>query len=259
MKREKTGLSVNINKIATLRNARGKNTPNLIRIAKIILQFEVKGLTVHPRPDERHIRRQDVFQIKKLLENYPHKEYNIEGYPGPDFLNLIEKIRPEQCTLVPDPPDVLTSNAGWDFVKHKALLKDTVRRLSGYNVRSSLFLDPLSMDAGQLSALGEIRPDRIEIYTESYAEWWKTPQEHSILSLYKKTVKNIHRLNIKVNAGHDLNQSNLFDLLKALPEIEEVSIGHALICEALEWGLISVLHRYLNIINQAHKVASQSS
>ena len=256
MKKEKTGLSVNINKMATLRNARGKNTPDLIRLAKIVLQFEVKGLTVHPRPDERHIRYQDVFQIKKLLENYPHKEYNIEGYPSTDFLNLIEKIRPHQCTLVPDPPHVLTSQAGWDFVKQKALLKNVTQRLSSYGVRSSLFLDPLSMDGEQFSALKEIHPDRIELYTESYADQWNTPQRDSILSLYKKTVKEALQMNIKINAGHDLNQDNLSHLLKALPEIEEVSIGHALICEALEQGLSLVLQRYLTLIDQAHKASS---
>lgn len=251
MKQEKTKLSVNINKVATLRNARGKNIPDLIHIAKIILQSNVHGITVHPRPDERHIHYKDIPELKALLENYPHKEYNIEGYPNSDFLNLIKKTKPQQCTLVPDPPDVLTSNAGWDFIKHKSLLKNVTQELKSYNIRVSLFLDPLSMDENQYSALNEIHPDRIELYTESYANGWNTDQQENILSLYKKSVVLVKDLNIQVNAGHDLNQDNLFDLLKAIPEIKELSIGQALIAEALEEGLSTVIKKYLDIIDKA--------
>lgn len=251
MKLDKTKLSVNVNKVATLRNARGKNVPDLLRIIKIILQLDVYGITVHPRPDERHIRYKDVPQIKTLLEKYPGKEYNIEGYPHPDFLNLVKKTQPQQCTLVPDPPDVLTSNAGWNFKENKNLLKNTVRELKSYNIRSSLFLDPLSMDKDQYSALEEIKPDRVEFYTESYADSWNTDQQENILSLYKKSAVKVNSLNIQINAGHDLNQNNLFDLLKTIPEIKEVSIGQALIAEALEDGLNIVIKKYLDIIDKA--------
>ena len=250
MKREKTKLSVNINKVATLRNARGKNTPDLTHITKIILNSEAHGITVHPRPDERHIHYEDVFQLKALLDNHP-QEYNIEGYPSSKFLNLIKQIKPQQCTLVPDPPDVLTSNAGWNFAKQKNLLKDVVKELKPYNIRLSLFLDPLSMNEKQYSVLGEIQPDRIELYTESYAESWNTNQEEKILSLYKQSSAKANSMNIEVNAGHDLNQKNLLNLLKAIPEIREVSIGQALISEALEDGLNAVIKKYLDIIDKA--------
>lgn len=248
---EKTKLSVNVNKIASLRNARGKNTPDLIHITKIILGTGVHGITVHPRPDERHIRFKDVFQLKTLLKNYPNKEFNVEGYPSNSFLKLMKEIQPQQCTLVPDPPEVLTSNAGWDFIKNKKLLKKAVEELKSLNIRTSLFLDPLSMNEKQYLALEEIQTDRIELYTESYANHWNKEQQENILSLYKTSALKAQSLNIQVNAGHDLNQKNLLDLLKALPEIKEVSIGQALIAEALEEGLNSVIQNYLNIIDKA--------
>ena len=251
MKLKKTKLSVNINKVASLRNARGKNTPDLIHIAKIILQSNANGLTVHPRPDERHIRYKDVFELKDLLKKYPDKEFNIEGFPTTPFLNLIKQIQPQQCTLVPDPPEVLTSNAGWNFIENKPLLKNTVKELKSYNIQTSLFLDPLSMDEKQFLTLEEIKPDCIELYTESYADNWNNNQSEKILSLYKETAVKAKELNIKVNAGHDLNQKNLFNLLKSIPEIQEVSIGQALIAEALEEGLIPVINKYLSIIDKA--------
>ena len=247
----KTRLSVNINKIATLRNARGKNIPDLIDMAEIILQTKAHGITVHPRPDERHIRYTDILNLKNLLDNYPEKEYNIEGYPGFEFLGLIKKTQPDQCTLVPDPPHVLTSNAGWNFKKNKDLLKTTVKELKAYPVRVSLFCDPLLMDETQWRILEEIQPDRVEIYTESYSEKWNTNQADGILSLYKNSVLKFKSMNIDVNAGHDLNQDNLFDLLKAIPQIREVSIGQALISEALKEGLNQVIKKYLNIIDKA--------
>ena len=248
---KKTKLSVNVNKVAGLRNARGKNTPDLISITKLILKTPVHGITVHPRPDERHIRETDVFDLKKLLEQYPEKEYNMEGYPSEKFLSLVKKIKPQQCTLVPDSPEVLTSNAGWDFFHNKKLLKKVVRDLKNLNIRSSLFMDPLSMDQKQWLTAREIEPDRLELYTESYAESWNKPDQKKLLSLYKKQALKALSLNIKVNAGHDLNQKNLFDLLKAIPEIKEVSIGQALIAEALEEGLPSVIKKYLSLIDKA--------
>ena len=251
IKSQKTKLSVNINKIATLRNARGQNIPDLIHIAKMILPLDIQGLTVHPRPDERHIRYADIPQLKDLLISWPAKELNIEGYPSARFLKLIKNSAPHQCSLVPDPPTALTSNAGWDFVKNKKLLKIAVKQLRTQNIRSSLFLDPLSMNEGQYSALKDIQPDRIELYTGVYAQSWDSPQKKKVLSLYKKSAVRAKELNIQINAGHDLNQKNLFDLLKALPEIREVSIGQALIAKALEEGLSAVIKKYLNIIDRA--------
>ena len=251
MNRKKTKLSVNVNKIATLRNARGKNIPDLIHISKIVLQSKAHGLTIHPRPDERHIRRADVFELKHLIKNYPEKEFNIEGYPSAKFIELVKQILPQQCTLVPDPPDALTSQAGWNFVQNKTLLKKINKELSSCNIRVSLFLDPLSMNEQEYKALKDIHPQRIEIYTEHYAESWNSPKKDEILSLYKQCACKVKDLNIQINAGHDLNQNNLLDLLKALPEIQEVSIGQALIAEALEEGLSSVIQKYLQIIDEA--------
>ena len=249
---QKTRLSVNINKIATLRNARGKDTPNLLYFARKALMTEAGGLTVHPRPDERHIRREDVFQLKKLLKDFPTKELNVEGFPSSAFLDLVEKVLPEQCTLVPDPPHVLTSNAGWDFLKHQSLLKSSVKRLGLKGLRLSLFLDPLVMDERQYQALEDIMPHRVELYTESYAESRSFPlRQRQILSLYRKCVTKVVALGIGINAGHDLNRENLLDLLKALPEIQEVSIGQALVSDALEMGFSSSIESYLRIIDQA--------
>ena len=244
-----TKLSVNINKIAALRNARGKNIPDLSYFAKIILKSQVIGLTVHPRPDERHIRYKDVEEIKKILKKYPKKELNIEGYPSSRFMNLVEKIKPNQCTLVPDPPHVITSNAGWDFVKNKTLLKQAVKKLKKYSIRSSLFLDPLKWNLKQYQALKNIAPDRIEFYTESYsASFSNKLKKKQVLSKYKKWLDPLEKAKIKINAGHDLNQENLADLIKALPEIKEVSIGQALIAESLEKGLTPTIKSYLKIL-----------
>lgn len=247
----KTKLSVNINKVATLRNARGKNTPDLIHIAKIILKSKAHGITVHPRPDERHIRYTDILQLKKLIKNYPDKELNIEGYPSTTFLQLVQNTKPHQCTLVPDPPEAQTSNAGWDFVSNKNILKTAVHKLQLCNIRTSLFLDPMVMNENQYSALKSISSDGIEFYTESYAKSWNSSKQENILSQYKQSALKIIDLGLYLNAGHDLNQSNLFDLLKTIPELREVSIGQALIAEALEEGISTVIQKYLNIIDWA--------
>ena len=245
MKLEKTKLSVNINKIAGLRNARGKNTPDLIYFAKIILQSKACGLTAHPRPDERHIRYTDIWELSRFLKNYPSKEFNIEGYPSNKFIQLIKQVQPQQCTLVPDPPEVLTSNAGWNFVKCKALLKSAVQELKSPQTRLSLFLDPFTMSVEQYKALEEIAPNRIELYTEAYAE---NEKNQNILTQYKNAADQVKKLNIEVNAGHDLSQKNLFRLLKAIPQIKEVSIGQALISEALEEGILTTINKYIEII-----------
>ena len=249
---EKTKLSVNINKIATLRNARGKNTPDLIHFSKIILKTKACGLTAHPRPDERHIRYTDVFDLKKLLKNYPDKEFNIEGYPSDKFIELIKQIKPQQCTLVPDTPEVLTSNAGWNFIKHKSLLKTITQQLKSSQIRVSLFLDPFIMDKTQYTALQNIAPDRIELYTENYAENYRN---QSILNQYKQCAHQVNQLNIQVNAGHDLNQKNLSGFLKTIPQIKEVSIGQALIAEALEEGILTTINKYIKIIDTVFEIS----
>ena len=253
MSLEKTKLSVNINKIATLRNARGKNTPDLIYFAKIILNSEACGLTVHPRPDERHIRRTDVLEINRLLKNYPNKELNIEAYPSDKSIKLIKQAGPQQCCLVPDPPTALTSNAGWDFIKNKSLLKATVQELKSSQICTSLFLDPFIMSADQYKALDEIAPDRIELYTETYAD---NNENQDILNQYKKCAEQVNQLNIQINAGHDLNQKNLLKLLKTIPQIKEVSIGQALIAEALEEGILTTINKYIKIIDKAFAQSS---
>ena len=280
---KKTRLSVNINKIATLRNARGGNIPDLCYFAQKVLELGAGGITIHPRPDQRHIRYQDVWDIKKLMQKYPSKELNIEGYPSTKFIQLVQKIQPDQCTLVPDPPDVITSNAGWDFYKKQSLLKKTIQELRKIsiitasrrharleqaslqntrqelkrkNIRVSLFLDPLKMNSQQYQALkeiihGEISPDRVELYTEAYARHFRTNK--TVLAKYKACAQTLVKMGIGINAGHDLNQENLFPLLQAIPQIQEVSIGQALIAESLEHGLLKVIRSYLKIINTAYK------
>ena len=264
---KKTQLSVNINKIATLRNARGGNIPDLCYFAKIVLESKAGGITLHPRPDQRHIRYQDVWDIKKLIKKYPSKELNIEGYPSTQFIKLVKSVKPHQCTLVPDSPHVLTSNAGWDFYKNQSLLKHTSQELKKNSIRVSLFLDPLKMNTQQYRSLKEITTgemahgkvshrqifaDRIELYTESYAK--NFPINKSVLNKYKACAQKLKKMGIGINAGHDLNQENLLPLLKAIPQIQEVSIGQALISEALEHGLLKVIRAYLKIINTASSI-----
>ena len=244
-----TKLSVNINKIATLRNARGKNIPDLLEMTKIILESGAHGITIHPRPDQRHIRYKDIPQLKRLMEKYPKVEFNIEGYPSKYFLKLIQDYQPHQCTLVPDPPEVLTSNAGWAFKDHQDLLIQSSKDLRAFNVRSSLFLDPFSMNEEAWISLKSISPDRIELYTEAYAENYNTPKREKIILEYQQAALKATRLGLKINAGHDLNQNNLSMFLKAIPEITEVSIGQALISESLKEGLNITIKKYLDILS----------
>lgn len=246
-----TKLSVNVNKLATLRNARGKNLPDVALFAEKILGYGAHGLTVHPRPDGRHIRHSDVAELSALVqkwnEAHPRVEFNIEGYPSPEFLDLIAKIKPDQCTLVPDPPEALTSNAGWNFVQQEDLLKRVLARLRGVT-RISLFADPKTMASNQIEALQRLKPDRIELYTESYADHFSTRERASVTAGYRTTSEVARGLGIGVNAGHDLNQENLGYLVEQIPWIDEVSIGHALICEALEDGMEKTVRGYLNIL-----------
>lgn len=240
-----TKLSVNINKIATLRNARGENNPDLLHMASFIESLGADGITVHPRPDERHIRKSDVFALRKMLKT----ELNVEGYPSSDFIAFMQEIRPAQITLVPDAPEALTSNAGFYLEEDFLFVKEAVRQLSLTTARISLFIDPkdfLNRDAHVIKDTGA---HRIELYTKDFAD---EPTEET-LKRYISLAERAYALGMKINAGHDLSLNNLALLLKAIPFIDEVSIGHALICDALTLGLPETMKRYVSI---AHGDAS---
>lgn len=232
-----TKLSVNINKIATLRNARGGNVPDLIEIAIDLQRFGAEGITIHPRPDERHIRRQDVFDLKPVVKT----EYNIEGYPSKEFLQLIKEIKPEQATLVPDPPHVLTSNAGWNAREHKSFLKECIAEIHSYGVRASVFIDA---DPEMMMHAKDTGTDRIELYTESYASLYSAGKEKAIAP-YIVAAESAAKLGLGINAGHDLSLENLKYFAQNIPQLLEVSIGHALISDALYFGLENTVQLYL--------------
>jgi len=232
-----TKLSVNINKIATLRSARGGNNPDLLRLAGDIERFGAQGITVHPRPDERHIRRTDVYDLKKTVST----EFNIEGFPDKRFLELIKDIRPTQATLVPDPPDVLTSNAGWDTIKNQNFLVGIIKEIKSYGVRTSIFMAP---DIKLIEYAKFTGTDRIELYTEAYAKGYKLNKELAIQP-YILAAKKANELNVGLNAGHDLDMENLKYFKDHIPGLLEVSIGHALVCDALYFGLENTVQLYL--------------
>lgn len=232
-----TKLSVNINKFATLRNARGGNNPDVIQVAKDCERFGAQGITVHPRPDERHIRYNDVLQLSKVVTT----EFNIEGYPDDRYLELVKRVKPAQATLVPDPPDVLTSNAGWDTVKHLDFLKTVLSELKKEGIRTSIFVEP---NVKMIEGAAKTGTDRIELYTESYARGYsKNPVK--AIKAYADAAKRAKDLGLGINAGHDLDLDNLAYLKKEIPYIDEVSIGHALVCDALYLGLENVIQLYL--------------
>ncbi|MEO7987960.1 MAG: pyridoxine 5'-phosphate synthase [Chryseolinea sp.] len=232
-----TRLSVNINKIATLRNARGGNNPDVVKTALDCERFGAQGITVHPRPDERHIRYDDVLQLKKVVTT----EFNIEGYPDDRYLKLVCEVKPEQATLVPDAPDAITSNAGWDTIKHASLLKDIIDELKKSNVRVSLFVDPLPR---MVEAAAKLGADRIELYTEPFAIEFLVNRDIAVKP-YIESAKVAHEAGLGVNAGHDLDLHNLKFLKQSLPYLDEVSIGHALVCDALYLGLENTIQLYL--------------
>ncbi|ALD21883.1 pyridoxine 5'-phosphate synthase [Hymenobacter sp. DG25A] len=231
-----TKLSVNINKIATLRNARGHNRPDLLQVARDCERFGAQGITVHPRPDERHIRYQDVRDLKRVVTT----ELNVEGNPTPDFLALVREVRPEQVTLVPDAPDAITSNAGWNTVEHLVYLMGVVQELKSIGCRVSIFLDP---DPAMVKAAVGTGTDRIELYTEAYATGYHTNRE-AVVAPYRLAATMAHELGLGLNAGHDLDLDNLAYLKQELPGLAEVSIGHALICDALYLGLENTIQLY---------------
>jgi pyridoxine 5-phosphate synthase len=231
-----TKLSVNINKIATIRNARGGDVPNVVQVAIDCERFGADGITIHPRPDERHITTKDVYDLKKVVTT----ELNIEGYPDARFMDLVADVFPEQATLVPDPPHVLTSNAGWDTKKHFDLLTDLIQQLKVLGVRSSVFVDTSLVNIEYASKIGV---DRIELYTGPYAENFpKNPAK--AIEEYIQAANLAHEFGIEVNAGHDLSLDNLRYFKESIPFLAEVSIGHALISDALYYGLENTIQRY---------------
>jgi pyridoxine 5-phosphate synthase len=236
-----TRLSVNINKIATLRNARGGNNPNVLQVALDCERFGAEGITVHPRPDERHIRYDDVRQLKAAIKT----EFNIEGNPDERFIRLIEEVRPDQVTLVPDTPSAITSNAGWDTIDHQAFLRNLITHLKKYTGRVSVFVDP---QIKMVTGAAEAGADRIELYTEPYALGYQKDKMKAVAP-YILAAQEAIRLNLEINAGHDLDLHNLRYLKQQLPVLHEVSIGHALICDALYYGLENTIQLYLRELN----------
>ena len=242
-----TVLSVNVNKIALLRNSRGRDFPSVIEFAKRVIGLGVKGITVHPRPDERHITRRDIRELTSFLADYPGVEFNIEGYPSEDFMELVLNAKPDQCTLVPDAPDQLTSDHGWDISAHESLLSNVLGRLRDADIRSSIFLDP---DVEMVERVPSVGADRIELYTESYAQAFGGESQDAVLEKYRAAALRASQLGLGLNAGHDLDLANLGEFL-TIPSILEVSIGHALIVESLLQGVDKVIARYLALCAEA--------
>lgn len=232
-----TKLSVNINKFATLRNARGGNNPDVVQVARDCQSFGAQGITIHPRPDERHITTQDVYNLKPVITT----EYNIEGYPDERYLKLVADTRPEQATLVPDPPHVLTSNAGWDTKEKKGFLEEVIGKLKQSGARVSIFVDPDPEMAAAAKATGA---DRIELYTESYATGYHKNREEAIKP-YREAAHAAREAGLEINAGHDLDLDNLRFFHQNIEGLAEVSIGHALVCDALYLGLENTIRLYL--------------
>lgn len=240
-----TNLSVNINKIATLRNARGENRPDVQAVALDIERFGADGITVHPRPDERHIKRDDVYRLRPILRS----EFNIEGYPSEDFVDLVLKVRPTQVTLVPDAADALTSSAGWDVTAHSEFLTALVDRFKDAGVRTSIFVNA---DLDVIRAAAATGTDRIELYTKPYADMYPTDPEKAIAPFFEAATA-AKKLGLGVNAGHDLSLENLEFFSARIPFLSEVSIGHALICDALYLGLEETVKRYKQCLTRGEK------
>ena len=233
-----TKLSVNINKIATLRNSRGGNVPNLLQVAKDLQNFGAQGITIHPRPDERHIKYQDAFDLKDVIST----EYNIEGNPVKKFMDLVLAVQPTQVTLVPDADDAITSNAGWDTIKHKDFLKEIIKEFKSNNIRTSIFVDPV---IEMIEGAKETGTDRIELYTESFAHQYGLGNKKGIEPYIQSSIR-ANELGLGINAGHDLSLENIQFFKQNTPDLLEVSIGHALVSESLYLGFDNVVNMYLN-------------
>ena len=236
-----TKLSVNINKIATLRNARGEDYPNLVKTAKDIIKFGAEGITIHPRPDERHIKYSDAYDLKQNIST----ELNIEGNPSKKFINMVCEVKPDQVTLVPDESDAITSNSGWDTVKNFDFLKDVVHEFKLNSIRVSIFIDP---DSKMLEGAKKINADRVELFTGPYAKQYINDKSNAI-NRYINCSEIADKIGMELNAGHDLNQQNLEFFKNNIVNLKEVSIGHALISESLYFGLESTITSYLKILN----------
>ena len=245
-----TALSINVNKFALIRNARGADMPNLVDISKKCIEYGADGITVHPRPDERHVKFSDLQELKNLTNNYEQIEFNIEGYPSDDFIKRVIDVLPDQVTLVPDPPEALTSSFGWDCEVSKIFLTEVINKFRDKNIRVSIFINPSSKT---LSNLDTIRPDRVELYTYDYAKNYKQ-NKNSAIKNYLEVTDYLKREfpQISLNAGHDLNLDNLDYILENIPSIKEVSIGHALVCDSIDFGLKETIKKYKRIIQQKH-------
>ncbi len=235
-----TRLSVNINKVATIRNARGGNVPSVTHAAVEIQKYGAQGITIHPRPDERHIRYADVYDLKPLV----HTEFNIEGNPIKSFMDMVLEVKPEQVTLVPDSNDVLTSNAGWDTIKNKEFLTEVIQEFKQAGIRTSIFVDP---NHDMIEGAAAIGVDRIELYTEAFAVGYANGDEKAV-EPYALCAELAHKLGLGINAGHDLSLDNIAFFKQNVPHLLEVSIGHALISEALYLGFETVVKRYLELL-----------
>lgn len=240
-----TRLSVNINKFATLRNSRGGNNPDVLKVASDCEKFGAEGITIHPRPDERHIRYTDAIALMDVVTT----EFNIEGYPDDRYLRIIREVHPAQATLVPDAPDAITSNSGWDTVRHASFLNDVVAEIHALGVRVSLFVDPVPR---MVEAAARAGADRIELYTEPYAREYAVNREVAVKP-YIESARIAQEVGLGINAGHDLSLENLGFLAGALPRLDEVSIGHALVCDALYLGLENTIQLYLKALRTAQK------
>jgi pyridoxine 5-phosphate synthase len=243
-----TRLSVNLNKIALVRNARPLGIPSVTRFGAIALEAGAAGITVHPRPDERHIRSHDVHGLAALLQAWPGREFNIEGNPFHNLMDLAELIRPDQCTLVPDDPGAATSNHGWDLARDSRRLEPLVSRLRALGIRVSLFMDP---EPAAMARARDLGADRVELYTEPYAQLHGTPLQAASVAGYAAAAEAAQACGLGVNAGHDLNLANLGDFIRAVPGVLEVSIGHALTADALEMGMAAAVRAYVDVLREA--------
>lgn len=243
-----TQLSVNLNKIALIRNSRGRDYPSVLHFARLALENGAAGVTIHPRPDQRHARNADALALAALVRDFPGTELNIEGYPSRDFLDVVLQARPAQCTLVPDEPGQLTSDHGWNIRERLDFLKPVVGELNAAGIRVSLFVDP---DVEQIALAPQTGAARVELYTEEYAVRHGEGSHAQVLDAYVAAGKAAHQAGLGLNAGHDLNLQNLGDFLQAVPGVDEVSIGHALVVESLESGFANVVRQYVAICHAA--------
>jgi pyridoxine 5-phosphate synthase len=253
----KTALSVNVNKVALLRNTRYLGIPDVLRAARLCLEAGAQGITVHPRPDERHIRRDDVYELAALMKDWPDREFNVEGNPFHNLMDFVRNLSARglplhQCTFVPDSEGQFTSDHGWSFPGDAARLKPLIEEVHGRGVRVSLFMDPQPAAMAEAKAVGA---DRVEFYTETYARAWGTPAQDKALSQFALAGRAAAAVDLGINAGHDLNRDNLTDFLRAVPGVQEVSIGHALVADALELGYSATVKDYLRCIDDAFPVA----